>query len=105
MCQTNRLVIERVINMIYNAFIWRKMYKMIVERIGILLVSIILIVMLCIKYINRYNPQNIIFISIITFIDSIYIYLTIYNVFTFWYINFIIYFFNIIIPFLLVLLQ
>lgn len=78
---------------------------MIVERIGILVVSIILIVMLCVKYINRYNPENLIFVSIIAFIDSIYIYLIIYNVFTYWYINFIIYFFNIIIPLFLVLLQ
>ncbi len=78
---------------------------MIVERVGILAVSIILIIMLCIKYISRYNPINLYILPFISFVNGIYLYLIIYNITTHWYTNLILYFFNIIIPFILVFLQ
>ena len=78
---------------------------MIVERIGILVFSVILMIMLCAKYIKRYNPINLIFVPLASFINSIYLYLIIYNLSLRWYFSLIIYFFNIIIPLFLVLLQ
>lgn len=75
------------------------------ERIGILIISIILTVMLSVKYVKRYNPINLFVIPVMAFLDSIYTYLTIYNVYVEWYIDFILYIFTIIIPLFLVLLQ
>ena len=64
------------------------------ERIGILIISIILIVMLSVKYVKRYNPINLFVIPVMAFLDSIYTYLTLYNVYVEWYIDFISYFFT-----------
>ncbi len=54
---------------------------MIVEKFGILLISIILMIMLSIKYIKRYYPANLFFISFMSFINAIYTYLSIYNIY------------------------
>lgn len=78
---------------------------MIVEKFGILLISIILMIMLSIKYIKRYYPANLFFISFMSFINAIYTYLSIYNIYISPYISLFIYFFTIIIPLFLVILQ
>lgn len=78
---------------------------MIVEKFGILLISIILMIMLSIKYIKRYYPTNLYFISFMSFINAIYTYLSIYNIYIYPYISLFIYFFTIIIPLFLVILQ
>lgn len=78
---------------------------MIVEKFGILFISIILIILLCLKYIKRYNPINLFIIPITSFIDAIYAYISIYNIYVYWYITLTIYIFTIIIPLFFVILQ
>lgn len=78
---------------------------MIVEKFGILLISIILMIMLSIKYVKRYYPTNLYIISFMSFINAIYTYLSVYNIYIHTYISLFIYFFTIIIPLFCVILQ
>lgn len=78
---------------------------MIVEKLGFLVISVVLTVMLSIKYVKRYHPINLVIIAIVSFVDSVFIYFIINNVYTALYLNITIYIINIIIPLILVLLE